>query len=84
MKLFFIAVLAVFLLLFVLYIYNYFRHKHHAIQVITLESFLNAHLVNEQENNPTKSFMEQVNEFFNDSEGSGTGDSDDGGDDGGE
>jgi Ca2+/Na+ antiporter len=84
MKLFSIAVLAILLLLFVLYIYKYFRHKHPAVQVITLESFLNAHLDNQQENIPTKSFMEQVNEFFHDSEASDTGDSDDGGDDGGE
>ncbi|WP_421382467.1 hypothetical protein ACOJQI_00080 [Bacillus salacetis] len=84
MKLFIIAVLAILLLLFVLYTYKYIRHKYHAVQIITLESFLNAHPISEQESSASKSLVEKINDFFDGSGGMDTGDSDDRGDDGGE
>ncbi|MBU8769619.1 hypothetical protein [Cytobacillus oceanisediminis] len=77
------------LLIISLCLYFITRHKKQAVQVFTLESFLNAHHWNESEDT-NKNILDSIKGFFDEADHAGngdesnTGDSDDGGDDGGE
>ena len=77
------------LLIIILCLYFIARHKKQAVQVFTLESFLNAHQWNESEDT-NKNILDSIKGFFDEADHAGSGDksntedSDDGGDDGGE
>lgn len=79
MKMLIIIALAVVFLLLVLYFYTYIKNKYQSVQIITLESFMNAEMT-------PKGIIDTINDFFIDhnEEGPHIGDSDEGGDDGGE
>ncbi|MBY0099636.1 hypothetical protein [Mesobacillus maritimus] len=74
-----IVVLVIIVIIIGLYLIS--RYKQQAIQVITLESFMNAHHLNEE--NKKQSIMDMINGFFDDNDegndGFDEGDSDDGG-----
>lgn len=86
-----ILTLIMLLILIIIIICLYFisRQKQQAIQVFTLESFLNIHHMSEYEN-PKKSFVNTINDFFYDKDNDGlhedldNGDCNDDGDDSGE
>ncbi|MBX9976193.1 hypothetical protein [Cytobacillus firmus] len=77
------------LLSIILCLYLITRHKKQAVQVFTLESFLNAHHWNESAD-ANKNILDSIKGFFDEAEHAGngdesnTGESGDGGDDGGE
>ncbi|MBN8203392.1 MULTISPECIES: hypothetical protein [Bacillaceae] len=77
------------LLIIIPCLYFITRHKKLAVQVFTLESFLNAHHSNGSADT-NKSKLDSIKGFFDEADHAGngdesnTGDIDDGGDDGGE
>ena len=85
-KLLILIALAVVFLLLLLYFYTYIKNKYQSVQIITLESFMNADFVKEKAEMTPKGIIDAMNDFFSDhNEGGGNiDDSDDGGDDGGE
>lgn len=88
-KLLIIITLAVVFLLLLLYFYTYIKNKYQSVQIITLESFMNADFVKEKAEMTPKGIIDAMNDFFSDhNEGGGhindSDDGGDGGDDGGE
>lgn len=76
-------VLLIFIII-ILFLYFVLRHKQQNIQVFSIESFINTHhLENENQN---KSLIDTINDFFEDDKkvGNTDGDSSDGEDDGGD
>ncbi|KML46733.1 MULTISPECIES: hypothetical protein [Cytobacillus] len=84
-----LGLILIFLFIAVLCLYFISRHKKQAVQVFTFESFLNAHHWNESADT-NKNILDSIKGFFDEVDHAGngdesnTGDSDDGGDDGGE
>lgn len=77
------------ILFFSIGLYLISRHKQQAIQVFTLESFMNTTLLSKQESQK-KSIIDTINDYFDDDDQDGilnkfnSGESEDEGDDGGE
>jgi uncharacterized membrane protein YvbJ len=83
-----IVILSIILLIIILIIiclYFISRHKQKAIQVVTLETFMTGHHLNEDESQK-KSLISMINDYFDHDNGDDfdDGDGDHGGDDGGE
>lgn len=84
-----ILTLIILLIIFLLCLYFITRHKKQAVQVFTLESFLNAHHWDESADT-NKNILDSIKGFFDEADHAGNGDesntedSGDGGDDGGE
>lgn len=57
--------IVVLVIIIIICLYLISRYKQQAVQVITLESFMNTHHLNEEENQK-ESIMDLINEFFDD------------------